>query len=190
MPGRTPRAAVDAFLEPLRAASACITMSQWVCSPIKGQPVGELHSVFLNKADPVSFKIPNSKISLEASIKFTVVQQDQDIYGQPVGSHDRFKVSTRGYMYSVTSSDDEEQIAWHWHPDGASNVTFPHAHIGTAALNPDGLLKKKDHLRTGRMTFESVVFNMIQWGVTPRNLNFKEILEANQAKFDKWKSWG
>lgn len=165
-------------------------MSQWVCSPIKGQPVGEIHSVSLNRGDPVAFKVPDDRIYLEASIKFSVVRQERDIYGQPVGSSDRFKVSTRGYMYSVMSSDDEEQIAWHWHPDSASDVKFPHAHIGTAALNPDGLLKKKDHLRTGRMTFESVVFNMIQWGVTPRNLNYEEILEANQVAFDKWKSWG
>lgn len=190
MPGRTPRAAIEAFMEPLRAASACITMTQWVCSPIKGQPEGEIHSVTLNRGDPVSFKIPDDRILLEASIKFTVIRQERDVFGQPVGSSDRFKVSTRGYKYTVKSSDDAEQIAWHWHPGGASDARFPHAHIGTAALNPDALLTRRDHLRTGRMSFESVVFNVIQWGVTPRNLNYEEILEANQAAFDKWKSWG
>ncbi|WP_432249133.1 hypothetical protein ACRAR1_17680 [Streptomyces sanyensis] len=161
-----------------------------MCSPLKGQPVGEIHSVSLNRGEPVTFKIPGGKILLEASIKFTIVRQDINVLGQPVGAADRFKVSTRGYMYSVMSSDGEEQIAWHWHPSGSSDVEYPHSHIGTAALNPDGLLKKKHHVRTGRMTFESVVFNMIQWGVTPRNLNFQEILEMNQTVFDKWKSWG
>ncbi|MEU2508783.1 hypothetical protein ABZ621_29270 [Streptomyces sp. NPDC007863] len=166
-------------------------MSQWVVSPLRGNPVGEIHTVSLNRGDPVGFKIPDDKIFLEASIKFTITQRERDVFGQPVGAADRYKVSTRGYMYSVTSSDDEEQIAWHWHPTGSSDVEYPHSHIGSAALNPNGLLKKKHHLRTGRMTFEGVVFNMItQWGVTPRNLNYEEILEENQATFDKWKSWG
>lgn len=178
-------------MEPLRAASSCITMSQWVCSSFKGDPVGETHTVLLNRGDPVGFKIPDNKIFLEASIKFTVARQEKNVLGQPVGTADRYKVSTQGYMYSLSSSEDEEQIAWHWHPSGSSDVEYPHCHIGSAALNPSGLIKKKHHLRTGRMTFESVVFNMItQWGVTPRNLNYEEILEENQAIFDKWKSWG
>lgn len=190
MPGRTPHQAVNAFLEPLRASSSCITRSQWVCSPIRGQSWGDIHSVTLNRGDPVSFRVLDRRISLEASIKFTVIEQETDVYGHPVGTSDRYKVSTRGYKYTVRAGDDEEQIAWHWHPGGKSDVEFPHAHIGTAALKPEALMTRKDHIRTGRMSFESVVFNMLQWGVVPRNLNYDEILGANQSVFDKWKSWG
>lgn len=190
MPGRTPHAAIEAFLEPLRAASSCVTRSQWVCSPTKGRVIGDIHSVILNKGEPVSFKIPGGRIALEASIKFTVIEREVDDRGQPVGPSGRYKVSTRGYMYSVSSTDDTEQIAWHWHPGGASDVEFPHCHIGTAALSPDALIKRKDHIRTGRMSFESVLYNLLQWGVTPLNLNYDEILVSNQAAFDKWKSWG
>lgn len=123
-------------------------------------------------------------------MKFTVVKQEEDKFGQPVGSSDRYKVSTRGYMYTVMTHDGNELIAYHWHPGGKSDAIFPHEHIGTAALNPSVPLKRKDHLRTGRISFESVAFNLFQIGITPLNMNYPEILEINQTAFDKWKTWG
>ena len=190
MPGRNPHGAREAFQVPLRAAAACLTKSQWVCSPIKGQPVGELHTLALNGGEPVLLNGIGIRLQFEASIKFTVVKQEKDKFGQPVGSSDRYKVSTRGYMYTVMTHEGAELIAYHWHPGGSSDVDFPHEHIGTAALNPDVPLTRKDHLRTGRISFESVVFNLFQLGITPLNLNYPEILDMNQVAFDKWKTWG
>ena len=185
MPGRNPHGAIEAFLVPLRSSAACLTKTQWVCSPIKGQPVGEVHTVALNRGEPVSLRGADIRLQFEASIKFTVIKQDEDKFGQPVGSSDRYKVSTRGYMYTVMTHEGEELIAYHWHPTGKSDATFPHEHIGTAALNPNVPLKRKDHLRTGRISFESVIFNLFQIGITPLNLNYPQILDMNQTAFDK-----
>ncbi|MFJ4785570.1 hypothetical protein [Streptomyces sp. NPDC088794] len=152
--------------------------------------MGELHTVALNRGDPVSLGGVDVRLQFEASIKFTVVEQDKDKFGQAVGSSGRYKVSTRGYMYTVMMRDGAELIAYHWHPGGSSDVDFPHEHIGTAALSPNVPLTRRDHLRTGRMSFESVVFNLFQIGITPLNWNYPKILEMNQVAFDKWKTWG
>ncbi|MEV6541262.1 hypothetical protein [Streptomyces sp. NPDC051665] len=146
--------------------------------------------MILNGGDPVTLKGISVKFLLESSIRFTVIEQQVDVFGRPVSSSDRYKVSTRGYWYTIMNADGAEIIAWHWHPDGKSDVDYAHAHIGAAALNPAAPISHKDHLRTGRMSFENVASNLLDLGVTPMNLNYAEILSENRTAFEKWKTWG
>jgi hypothetical protein len=47
---------------------------------------------------------------------------------------------------------EERLFAYHWHPTGASPVTWPHLHV----LDPASALRKV-HLPTGRISLEEVL---------------------------------
>lgn len=160
-------------------------------SPLKGEPVGALHTALLNAGVPVAVKfVDRTKVLLEASIQFTVIQREEDKFGNRVSARERYKVSTRGYMYKIMYEDESEIISYHWHPEAKGEVKYPHEHLGSALLKDEGLLKKKTHLRTGRMAFEDVLLNLLEMGAVPLNLSWQTILEKNRAAFEKWKSWG
>jgi hypothetical protein len=189
MPGKSPHGAIEAFLEPLRASSSCLTKSQWIYTSPKGKPSGGLYTATLNGGDPVPIRcITGPKLWFEASIQFTVVERVVNKLGARVGASERFKVSTRRYMYTISSPDEAEMMAYHWHPEAKGDVTFPHQHI-TGDGGGEGF-NRKLHLRTGRMSFEDVLFNLIEMGAVPINLNFGAVLERNRSVFEQWKSWG
>ncbi|MFD7901041.1 hypothetical protein ACFV4G_02245 [Kitasatospora sp. NPDC059747] len=127
---------------------------------------------------------------LEASIQFTVVERSVDKFGSAVSSNGRYKVSTRGYMYSILRADESELIAYHWHPEAKGDVDYPHQHLGTALLCNEGPVSRKNHMRTGRMSFEDVVYNLIELGAVTMHLLHDQILKANRLRFEHWKSWG
>jgi hypothetical protein len=190
MPGKTPHGAVEAFLEPLRASSSCLTKSQWIYNSPKGKPVGGLFVALLNAGDRVPIRRGGDRLFFEATIQFTVVERAEDKFGRRVPASERFKVSTRGYMYTTTSEDESELMAYHWHPDAKGNIPFPHQHFTGVEGEGGAGISRKYHMRTGRMSFEDALFNLIEMGATPINLNFAAILERNRSTFEQWKSWG
>lgn len=47
-------------------------------------------------------------------------------------------------------------VDYHWHPDGQSHVLAPHLHIGTNQLSTEAILTNKNHVATGRVSFEGL----------------------------------
>jgi hypothetical protein len=72
-----------------------------------------------------------------------------------------YRVTTRGYDYSVRRADRSKVLDYHWHPAGLSHEQRPHIHLGSAQLADDAVLSNKQHLLTGRVTFESVIRDLI-----------------------------
>jgi hypothetical protein len=127
----------------------------------------------------------NEVYTLDLSIQYEIVHLPDDRDRGP------FKVSTRGYKHTVRTVDGAEVIAFHWHPDGKSDVTDPHMHMGTTQLNPSGVISKKHHIPAPRMSVEGVLlFCIEQLKVEPLREDWSPVLADSSDLFKMWASWG
>lgn len=162
MPGRTPQEAYEAFEGPLRLALSCLGPCKILTSP-GGRQVTQAagrtrtHAWYLNGVDgrlELSAGSGRSKrtFQLAAMMRYRIIANELDD-----GSQDGFRITTRGYKYTVYAGDTREIISYHWHPQGNSPWKSPHMHNGSAILAPDGVITPKSHLPTGRISLEQVV---------------------------------
>lgn len=101
-----------------------------------------------------------------------------------------FRVTKRYYSYVIETQDAKEIVGYHWHPDGASPIQFPHLHLGPAARIGLEELSRKAHFPTGRVAFEDVVeFLIATFGVEPDRTLWQELLNKTKALFAKHKTW-
>lgn len=88
----------------------------------------------------------------------------------------RWNVTTLGYFSAVLDADDRELLAYHWHRDGHSPITFPHHHVGAPAGATD---ISKLHLPTGIVPLAAVIRLVItELGVEPRHPKWRSILDS------------
>jgi hypothetical protein len=67
-----------------------------------------------------------------------------------------WKVQIVAYYYTLSNENEQEILAYHWHPAQQSEITFPHLHIGPGVhLDPESL--GEAHLPTGRIAVEDVI---------------------------------
>lgn len=181
MPGRTPREAVDAFLDPLREAIRCLSGAGFQVSPGGMGVVGNTHSWALNWGRSLTL---SDDFAFAAQMHYEILDQ-----GQSQGA-ERFRVSTRGYMYAVQARDGQELISAHWHPEGVSHHEEPHWHAGAAALSPTGVFLKRAPMPSPRISFE----HMVRWilenlNITPALTDWQQRLARTEAIFEQHKSW-
>ena len=106
------------------------------------------------------------------------------------GDDARWRVTTRGYLYSIESAG-VELVSYHWHPQGRSHVEGPHIHVGTAALTESGVLTPKSHIPTSRISLEAVVrFVITELQVQPAVPDWSERLTLSDSVFQLYRKWG
>lgn len=109
-------------------------------------------------------------LHLKATMHYEIVQEEGV-----------WRVHTLTYLYDLTKSA-AEVFGMHWHPDRASPFNDPHLHLQIAGGPPD---LAKEHLRTGRLTFEHAVEWVIALGHTPARDNWETVLkECRQTHID------
>lgn len=101
--------------------------------------------------------------------------------------HD-FVARVRRYFFGVANLDDRELFAYHWHPDGSSDVITPHLHVSVAppVLLP-GRAEASDSQRLviGKLHFpthhnelpELIRFLITELGVGPRRTDWEVVLD-------------
>jgi hypothetical protein len=78
-----------------------------------------------------------------------------------------------GYIYAIRRSDNVEVLAYHWHPDGTSRVTWPHLHVG--AVVPPVL--PRTHLPSGYILLQDIIRLAIEeLGVVARRADWREVV--------------
>ena len=93
------------------------------------------------------------------------------------------------YAYTILDRDARELLAYHWHPEGVSDVTFPHLHVPRAEPIP---LARTDpvrsaavgemHLPTNRVLLEDVVELLIrEFSIVPLRPDWQAVLDDNRA---------
>lgn len=84
-----------------------------------------------------------------------------------------------GYNHTLYGDDEREIVAYHWHPQGPSDVVIPHLHLGAGALRLD---LTKAHLPTGPVPLPAVLRLAIRdLGVRPLRADWDMVLARVQA---------
>jgi hypothetical protein len=176
--GKTPALAVEAFLAPLRRSISCLTKT--VLNVGGGYHTSDApHVLVLGDGDPVSLT-HSVGLHLSITMQYRLVEAP--------GARGPWKVQTVAYFYVLADGNDDEIIAYHWHP--YVGVTTPHLHV-RAANHPNYPDIPKAHFPSGRVSIEEVLRLAIEeFGATSiRPTDWEEILEESQSAFEAWRSW-
>lgn len=131
---------------------------------------------------PISLRAPSVEFLLHLSMRYEVVKID-DLDRGP------WKVRTRGYTYTLSTADTAEVVAYHWHPNG-NPISWPHLHMGSAALRPDAVVTHKQHLPTDRVSVEAIVrYCISELGVPALRPSWQDTLATSEELFKKWRTW-
>lgn len=178
LPGRTPAEAVKAFLQPLQDALACVANAKISVSP-GGYGAGREHSWTPNRGDGVAL---DGGFHLDARMKYRIVEQAH------ASAAERWRVTTLAYTYRLLDQAGELWVI-HWHPDGPSPDRAPHLHLGTSLLAPSGIVTRKSHIPTGRITFERVIRFAIECGAEPKHADWDQRLLLAEGPHLLYRSW-
>ena len=93
-------------------------------------------------------------------------------------AHGRDQVLPATYIYELLDENGERLVAYHWHPQGSSQVRWKHIHVrgDTLPMGPDRR-GRDPHLPTGWVHLEWVLRQAIEeFGVRPRRADWSAIL--------------
>lgn len=176
MAGRTEAEAYSAFLDPLQRAISC------VCDAVP------LSTGYRQRAQPHAITLSGNPVPLRGQYLFALslfhyyrLVDDRDA-GDP---RRPWNVLTTGYAYAFKDTAGQELLAYHWHPEGASLVTFPHLHLGPVARVGSPPLSRA-HLPTRHVAIEDVLrLGIVDLGVEPRRADWETVLAATSAAYDR-----
>lgn len=176
------------FLAPIQQAASVLANCKITGSKGYRSPApGDVHHWALCNGAGVTVRTrydvePKTTFHFYAAMSWRLIEDDRDGYGP-------YRVTATRYDYSLTTAEGAELWALHWHPDGKSDVTYPHAHIGDRVLDSEATLTSKAHLPTGRMTFESAVRWVIEFGGAPAVNDWEDRLALAEAPHLLYRSW-
>lgn len=102
---------------------------------------------------------------------------------------DNFRISTLKYIYVLWSASPNERIVdWHYHRR-QNNSFEAHLHIRDDAKVTNHCLIDR-HIPTGRVSLEDIVrFAVEEVSISPRNENWRIVLEQTESLFRANKTW-
>jgi hypothetical protein len=185
--GSSPKEAANHFIDPLQQSISCVTKNI-LTFPRIGPKLGVVYQFTLAYGRETVLK-GRTPIAMTLSQQFEIVETAEADKGP-------FKTSTKEYAYHLYDTD--RQYVWfHWHP--SNGVKIPHLHLG---LNPKteegievaakfgGTLARKLHLASSRISVEQVIrFAIREFEVDRLRDDWEAVLDANQGKHEKYRSW-
>jgi hypothetical protein len=174
--GRDPAEATQNFVDPLQKAISCVCPDVLLTTGYYRR--AEPHVLFFGRAARLR---GDSRLRLRVTLEFTHVQAPD-----PRGP---WKVTIAGYWYALEAEDEQELIVYHWHPNAAGEITFPHLHLESAAqVGYRGLVGT--HVPTGWVELQDVLrFAITHLDVKPRRDDWRQILDQTQATDDEPRGW-
>jgi hypothetical protein len=184
MPGRSAHEAYKAFAGPLASALSCLATTKIQPSNGGMNKLYQDHNLYMTGIVGEGYvRLQGEPIfELRARMVYRIIEDPRAGYG-PI------RVTTRAYDYSLRLATGEAVIDYHWHPDGNSAETLPHLHLGSAQLARDGVLTRKLHVPTGRITFESVIKHAIDLGAKPLRHDWMSKLHAAEQPHIEHRTW-
>ena len=138
MRGRTSAEAVNSYVDAANRLVSCVTDS--IVSVAGG---------YHTAAVPLILALNNGHaVILGGASNFRFQLQQTYRIIEPATRGDLWTVQVTGYAYAILNSEQQEVLAYHWHPRGNSPVVTPHLHLEHGALV--GRHEVRDaHLPTG-----------------------------------------
>jgi hypothetical protein len=172
LPDRSPQAAREEFLAPLRRALSCLTDAQ-IFVP-GGKHPGDVEAVALSE-DPLQLRSARiGNVGFVLGHQFKVIQDGRKSW----------RVTTTAYRYHLLSESGQELIGWHWHPATSGH---PHLHVPAAPID------RRIHVPTGRVSIESVLRLLLtDLEVPPARDHagdFEVVLAECEAPFVEHRRW-
>jgi hypothetical protein len=179
LPGNSPGEAVSNFLDPVKDAIQCLGDGVLVYRAHPG--LGVLEAVTLNGGEGMAVRSDlYGRLRVEVNFQYVVVQSADD--------RGPFRCSTRGYIFSISDSDDAELMSYHWHPLSVSPDLGPHMHVGQKVLPQNATL----HVPTPRMTVEDLVEHAIDsFGAGPAidDDTWRPLLADSRERHVAYRDW-
>lgn len=174
MPGRTPAEAVRNYVDPLQQAVSCLEGVAKILVTDRVQRVGDYGAWILNGPDGMNLRDFGT---FYAQQRFELVETSEE--HQRFEPRERFRVSTREYIYRVALQTGQE-IHWHWHPKGNSPERRPHVHPS---------LNLKAHIPGPRAALEDVIEGCIALGARPSCADWRERLAETGGVHKLYRTW-
>jgi hypothetical protein len=94
----------------------------------------------------------------------------------------RWMVSTTSYAYRLLGDGQRDVLAYHWHLEGTSSVTWPHLHVHGRT---DVLDLRRVHLPTGHVSLQAILRLAIgELGVQPLRADCRAVLDETERAVD------
>lgn len=171
MAERTDTEALKRHLQPLSRVVSCVT-DRILSVPEFRRRRTDLVDVLLDEGRPVRLRGPE-RIHRRVRMRVRLLQAEP-----PRGL---WEANTAAYEYRLSDRDDREIVAYHWHPEGQSQVRAPHLHLGPGAeVGRAALLTA--HLPTGRVPVRDVLRLAIEsLGAEPVRRDWEQVLPLRTA---------
>jgi hypothetical protein len=191
--GKTPRAAVNAYLAPFRRAFDCITNAQPTAlyPPNSLRPEeaeGRTFPLTLADGGPVLLHVDHGypRLALSVGQIFSLRHVPQDPERGP------WKVHTEAYRYTLHDAEERDLWAYHYHPRGESDITWPHFHVYAATDIRADLAES--HYPTGRMAVEEVLLLLLdrrqgRYGIRALRDDWMSVLTRGLRTFERYRTW-
>lgn len=178
MPGRTPYAAVENYLDPLRKALGVLATHPTLILGKKQEYALNATGYWrLGAEDGLQLRFDGGSAAyFQAEQQFRIVEVDPD---GDNNRDDKYRVTTLMYAYELRV-DGLVQWQMHWHPQGNSPETRPHFHLAS---------KPGAHLPSGRHTLEDAVEWCVEEGATPTRTDWRQRLFETKEKHEEHRTW-
>ena len=110
-----------------------------------------------------------------------------------MSSSDEYRVTLAYYAHTIRDRDERELLAYHWHPEGFSDVTAPHLHLPRVAPIPlprtepaRAVSLGEMHVPTNHIHLEDVIELLIrEFAFAPLRPDWQAALAENRADLDR-----
>lgn len=165
--GRTPAAAVRAFLTEHGRVLSCVTDEVVRLSAGGYRPAAGAHQAVLAGGDAVKLRGAPGR-ALKVRLRY-VVREDEAV---------GWRVELTGYEYALLGGEGE-LLVWHWNPEG--RVGWPHLHVGGAALRTGSVLRGAHLLPRAPVALADVLALAIgELGAHARRDDWREVLGGGE----------
>jgi len=158
MASRTPREAVEAFMQPLQLSLSCVTdaVLNYRNYSNKDYPNQEPLPLTINNGYPVPLLVEDDL--------FLTVRLLYRVASDPWESG-LWEATIVAYSYALNDRDRKEILAYHWHPETRNSVDFPHMRVSSGA----GVMRRelfRARLPTGHIALQDMIrLTIVDFGV-------------------------
>ena len=176
MTAGNPRTAVEQFAQLHQAALHCVTAAKLQRGTSETETIGVLTFLGVQFAELRRRGDDDQRlepITLGVDVHYQVFAEHYDPR--------QYRVVTVGYRYAISTAQQREIIAFHWHPARRSHEQNPHLHVGSAVVDVSrsdfGRTFSRFHIPTGHMPLSRVVRMLItEFDVVPNRQDWEAVL--------------